>query len=150
MALFYTKGNLLTSEEFYIMHGCNNQGFMESGIAAQIKKKYPIVYKEYRRHHEMEGLPLGSFHLVDVDPHRRVINAITQTQGGIPVSYDAINKIFTDLNTVNLRPFKRIGIPKIGAGVAGGSWEIISKIIEVRAVNYDVCVYDYTPVGDIK
>lgn len=114
---------------------------MESGIAAQIKKKYPVVYKEYRRHHDMTGLMLGSFHLVDVNPERRVINTIAQTQGGVPVSYDAINKIFTDLNTVNLNPHKRIGIPKIGAGVAGGSWDIIEQIVKTRAVNYDVCVY---------
>lgn len=143
--MFYTQGDLLESDEFYIMHGCNNQGFMESGIAAQIKKKYPVVYKEYRRHHDQEGLRLGTFHLVDVNPRRRAINAIAQTQGGTPISYDALNQIFTDLNTVNLNPFKRIGIPKIGAGVAGGSWDIIERIIEVRAIMYDVCVYEFTP-----
>lgn len=145
--LEYINGDLLASDEFYIMHGCNNQGFMESGIAAQIKKKYPVAYEEYRRHHELTGLRLGSFHLVDVNPGRRVINAITQTQGGIPVSYDAINQIFTDLNTVNLNPHKRIAIPRIGAGVAGGSWDIIESIIKTRAVKYEVCVYVYDPVS---
>lgn len=145
MKINYIQGNLLESPELYIMHGCNNQGFMESGIAAQIKKKWPIVFKEYRRHHDLTGLVLGTFHLVDVAPGRRVINAITQTQGGVPVSYDAINKIFTDLNTVNLGKPRVLSIPAIGAGVAGGSWDIIEKIIEVRSENYQVNVYLFDP-----
>lgn len=144
--LEYLHGDLLSSGEKYIMHGCNNQGLMESGIAAQIVRKWPSVFKEYRGHYERDGLKLGSFHIVRVIPNELfVINAITQTQGGVPLSYDALSKIFQDLNTVNLGKDRVLAIPQIGAGVAGGKWPIIEQIILAYAQTYSVRVYVHTP-----
>lgn len=152
--LTYRHQDLLASDEKYIMHGCNNQGLMESGIAAAIAKKWPVVFQEYRNHYERDGLPLGSFHIVRGEGDRPyVINAITQRQGGIPLSYDALVKIFTDLNTVNLGKDRVLAIPKIGAGVAGGSWEIVEQIILNCVKTYTVRVYillTTTPVPYIQ
>ena len=46
---------------------------------------------------------------------------------GIPVSYDAIRDVMFKINETFFG--KRIGIPMIGAGLAGGDWNIIKNII---------------------
>ena len=40
---------------------------------------------------------------------------------------------------------KRIGLPKIGAGLAGGDWETISQVIEEELGAEDVTVVEYRP-----
>ena len=39
----YVKGNLLESDCDYICHQVNCQGVMNSGIARQIREKWPII-----------------------------------------------------------------------------------------------------------
>jgi O-acetyl-ADP-ribose deacetylase (regulator of RNase III) len=36
---------------------------------------------------------------------------------------------------------KTVGLPLIGAGLANGDWEVISKIIEEEAVDFEPVVY---------
>jgi len=40
-----------------------------------------------------------------------------------------------------LRDKIKIGLPKIGAGLGGGDWEIISRIIETELKAFDVTIY---------
>lgn len=62
-----------------------------------------------------------------------IVNAYTQYdwRGGpgiVNVDYDAVRRVFSRIGTdFNGR---RIGYPKIGAGLAGGDWRIISNIID--------------------
>ena len=62
-----------------------------------------------------------------------IVNAYTQYHwktgpGIMNADYDAIHQVFSLIAT----DFegRRIGYPKIGAGLAGGDWKIISKIID--------------------
>mmetsp|Transcript_48489 Transcript_48489/g.117305 ORF Transcript_48489/g.117305 Transcript_48489/m.117305 type:complete len:196 (+) Transcript_48489:130-717(+) len=72
----------------------------------------------------------------DDDSHRHsffIVNAYTQYHwktgpGIINADYDAIRQVFS-LITTDFQG-RRIGYPKIGSGLAGGDWKIISKIID--------------------
>ena len=44
----YVKGNLLDSDCDYICHQVNCQGVMGSGIARQIRERWPRVYDGYK------------------------------------------------------------------------------------------------------
>jgi hypothetical protein len=39
----------------------------------------------------------------------------------------------------------RIGLPKIGAGLAGGDWKLISGIIEEELNGEDVTIVNFVP-----
>lgn len=58
-----------------------------------------------------------------------------------PVNYDAIRLAFRNIK----QQFggKRMGYPKIGAGLAGGNWEVIAKIIdeELRGEDHTLVLY---------
>jgi len=134
-------GNLLNVKEGHIVHGCNAQGVMGSGVALAIKQTYPAVFTHYRNIHENSGLPLGEAYPVRINNQLVVWNAITQDTYGYgtrQVSYDAIQLCFerinrylhTDNQLLTTSTPSHLYIPLIGAARGGGNWEIIREIIE--------------------
>lgn len=71
-----------------------------------------------------------------------VVNCYTQyhwgTKFGIPVDYDAIRLCMRKIN--HTFKGKKIGMPTLGAGLAGGNWDIIKDIIITELVDCDVTV----------
>lgn len=130
-------GNLLHVTRGHIVHGCNAQGVMGSGVAVAVKETYPIAYQDYRKQHEEYGLMLGVAYPVAVTPDLVIWNAITQGtygHGQRQVSYDAIETCFAQINSQLTQYadslYTVIHIPLIGAARGGGNWEIIREIIE--------------------
>lgn len=150
----YVKGNLLDSDCDYICHQVNCQGVMGSGIARQIRERWPRVYESYKHYVDYhnkrgEGL-LGNILISNISQPTRVINMFSQDMYGYDgnryTSYDAfahcLSKI--DLHVANGRS---IGFPKnIGCGLGGGNWKVISALIEeILGPTHDVYIYEYEP-----
>ena len=57
--------------------------------------------------------------------------------------YDAIRKVMRLIKIESTG--QRIGYPKIGAGLAGGDWEIIAAIIEEELAGEDHTLFEYSP-----
>lgn len=141
-------GNLIDyAEQGYfdvIVHGCNCFHAMGAGIAKEIKKKYPAAYHTdiYRtRRGDIDKLGTYSSVLVKSkisNVHEfYILNGYTQYYYGqkhensdIQIAYDSISSVFSKIKE-NFNEFK-IGYPKIGSGLAGGDWNIISNIIETE------------------
>ena len=129
-------GNLLDVQTGHIVHGCNAQGVMGSGVALAVKNKYPSAYRDYRSIYEEDGLTLGDAYPYVPIAGLVIWNAITQDGYGLPTrncSYDAIQTCFEKIDNAvtsySVIP-QEIHIPMIGAGLGGGNWEIIKTIIE--------------------
>lgn len=134
----YKRGNLLDIKEGMIVHGCNAQKTMGSGVALTIKNTYPDAYHAYvewleKCEHNNRN-PLGTVVMHRVNHGLVIANAITQKTYGSDrtvkyVSYDAIHdsfKVIMDFaNTYGMQ----VHIPLIGAKRGGGDWEVISRII---------------------
>ncbi len=150
MQIIYKEGSILDAPEKFIVHGCNAQGKMGSGVAKVLFEQYPTVRSLYliQHHgHMMMGKPfLGSTHVCPSAPHT-IINAITQDKygydGKLYVSYDALLKVFLEIND-ELAPqlgIEALAMPRIGCGLAGGDWRIVAEIIENTSTNYQPVVY---------
>ena len=150
----YIEGDLikLAKEGKYdvIIHGCNCFNTMGAGIALQIAKTFKDAYLEDQKTISGDESKLGTIIPVEVSLKNSkliVINAYTQYHYGLTsipnTRYHAVQscfqKIKKDFGDKNLR----FGIPKIGAGLGGGSWNIISAIIkkEMKDENVDVVLY---------
>ena len=154
----YVKGNLLDSDCDYICHQVNCQGVMGSGIARQIRERFPIVYEAYLdRHHRYMGLGiptermLGSIDVILENSFGGfVINMYSQNNCGYDgrryTSYDAFDIALHEIRR-NVPPGRKIGFPKnIGCGLGGGNWKVISALIEeILGEDYDVYIYEYDP-----
>lgn len=109
-----------------VLHVCNNKGVMGSGIAKEIRQRYPAAYNTYIQN----PLQLGN---VTTTPDR-IVNMVAQDGYG-KRNYRHLNygALACCLNRVN-RSFPsqmKIGIPYgMGAVRAGGDWEVVKELIE--------------------
>lgn len=136
-----------------IVHGCNCFCIMGGGIAASISSRFPAALKADRETVKGDRAKLGSYTsaTISIDSTTKtdrasftIVNAYTQYMYGstkempTPCDYDAIDKVMTRIN----QDFagKSIGLPQLGAGLAGGDWKRIEGIIKGRLTNCDVTV----------
>ncbi len=130
------KGDITTVTEGIVVHGCNAQGRMGSGVAKAVRATWPQAYDVYRRTYVDEGLETGDIPYVFITPKLMVVNAITQNYYGYGgkryLSYRALKSAMFNINYIakKLGGFKQLHFPLIGAGLAGGDWNKIEKIIE--------------------
>ena len=129
-----------------IVHGCNCFHTMGSGIAKQIKEEFPEAYEVDKLTYRGDLNKLGTYSSVycqrsGLDFH--IVNAYTQYNygSGKQVNYDAVREVFKQIK----EDFTglRIAYPAIGAGLAGGDWNIISKIIDEELEDEDHTFVQY-------
>lgn len=149
MKIIYKQGDLLECSERVIVHGCNSQGVMGGGVALAIRKKYPEAYNAYMAAYENDVLELGEV-IGAYSKDKLILNAITQRYYGrdknkVYVDYGAIREAFKAINSQC--SYSTVAMPKIGAGLANGDWDIIEKIIEEECTDVQPVVY---VLGDDK
>jgi O-acetyl-ADP-ribose deacetylase (regulator of RNase III) len=136
------KGDLiklaLNGEFDVIVHGCNCFNSMGKGIAKTIKQNFPEAYKADQQSNRGDKNKLGYFTTATVKKFLGdiiIVNAYTQFsynskygKNKCMVDYIAIEDVMKRIK----KTFhgSRIGYPKIGAGLGGGDWKIISGIID--------------------
>lgn len=148
MTIVYKKGDVLDSDESVIVHGCNCFNTMGSGIARQIRKQYPKAYNIDQKTVRGDISKLGTFtHSLNENMNGDavfVVNAYTQHRYGrdkVYADYDAIEDVFVKI--CEWFPHKVIALPKIGCGLAGGSWEVVSEILERVSEQFDKTFHVY-------
>jgi len=132
-----------------IVHGCNCFCTMGAGIARAIQDEFPEAYAADLVTVKGNRNKLGDFSFATVkrDNHEiTIVNGYTQFNyhgESVLVDYDAVRQLFNKIR----QQFsgKRIGYPKIGAGLAGGDWERIARIIDEELTGEDHCLVIYVP-----
>lgn len=165
------EGNLITLAKEgkfdVITHGCNCLSKMGAGIAPQIAKVFGCdkftmeklgesIEKLGNIDYETFVLGKNSIWSLSIaknnnnEPELIVVNSYTQYKYGANHSDGALRPIDYEALTLCMRKInhqfkgKRIGLPKIGAGLAGGDWKIIKEIIktELRDCIVTVVIYN--------
>jgi len=151
-----------------IAHGCNCHSTMGAGIAPQMAKAFGCDRFEM----ELYGTDINKLGNIDYqtfvlgenaiwsledfknnrnEPELTVVNAYTQFNYGRnhangdakPLSYEALTLCMKKMNVVFSG--KHIGLPKIGAGLAGGDWNKIESIIKRELKDCKVTIVNYKP-----
>lgn len=143
--LKYIDGDILDTQDIFdvICHGCNCFCTMGVGLAKKVKLVYPEAYKADLATRKGDKSKLGSCTYHDYNGFV-VVNAYTQYfYGGKKTNADyvAIRKCMKWIK--NSYSGKRIGLPKIGAGLAKGDWSIIEKIIMEELNDEDVTIVNF-------
>ncbi len=142
------KGDLLTLAERgkfdIIVHGCNCQNTMGSGIAKQIKDRYPQAFEADRkydielngnRYNKLGNYTITRFHDGD-HSNFYIVNAYTQynymPRGVDHFEYASFAVILAKL--WHLYGNYDFGFPYIGMGLAGGDSTRIISMLEEFAV----------------
>lgn len=154
--LKHTKGNLIDLAEAgefdVIVHGCNCQNVMGSGIAKEIRERYPSAFEADELYHrqilsQMDGNvahKLGHYSVAyepfaDKEGHFAIINAYTQfdywPRGVDHFNYDSFKLILWKM-LVTYHGL-RFGFPYIGMGLAGGDKDRIIPMMEQFALDIE-------------
>lgn len=139
------KGNVFDSDFDIIAHGCNCKGGFGAGVALAVAQKYPKARHHYLDKHRTEGWRLGEVQFVKVLGRQQYIaNCATQKsflpRGRKHADYDAIRTCMEKVRDFAKENKMTVAIPKIGAGLAGGDWKTIKKILDEVFVDFDVTV----------
>jgi O-acetyl-ADP-ribose deacetylase (regulator of RNase III) len=151
-----------------IAHGCNCHSTMGAGIAPQMAKAFGCDKFEM----ELIGSDINKLGNIDYqtfvlgekaiwsledaknnrnEPELTVVNAYTQFNYGRnhsdgdarPFNYEAFTLCMKKMNIVFAD--KHIGMPKIGAGLAGGNWNRIEHIINTELKDCQITIVNYKP-----
>ena len=130
-----------------IVHGCNCQCAMGKGIALAIKQQFPEAYQADLQTSKGDREKLGTISFAKIERPTAmftVVNAYTQYHWrgkGVLAEYDAIRAAFRLVKQKFAG--RRFGYPKIGAGLAGGDWQVIAAIIDEELAGEDHTLVEF-------
>lgn len=144
-------GDLLESNADIIAHQVNCQGAFNSGVAKQVREKYPEVYMAYKNLCDAysdckEQRLLGYCQIVRTYDRKRVANLFGQLDYGYDgeqyTDIGALKSAMIDLrNTINPED-KTIAFPYgLGSVRGGAKWEDVYKIIEEVFAGFNIEIW---------
>ena len=136
-----------------IAHVCNDMGGWGKGFVLALSRRWPepeASYRAWHRDRAHNDFGLGAARFVQVGPYTWVANLIgrhgTRTGSkGVPVRYEAIDTALGLLADKALGLDASVHMPRIGCGLAGGTWSRVEPLIAGRLVGHgiSVTVYDH-------
>ncbi|MET6996859.1 macro domain-containing protein [Chitinophaga defluvii] len=135
-----------------IAHICNDQGGWGKGFVLAISKRWKEPEKQYRTWYKsQDGFSLGQTQFVQVEPNIWIANIIGQHKinkdenGNPPIRYEAIQEGLKKVGEFAQEIGATVHMPRIGCGLAGGTWDKIEPIISEELINRKIAVtvYDF-------
>ena len=142
----YVSGDLIElakgGEFDVILHGCNCHCTWGAGIAKYMRYAFPEAYRADANTRRGDENKLGKYSSHHYPNGLTVVNCYTQYGWNAikkSVDYTAVEKVFERV-AINFKG-KKIGLPKIGAGLGGGDWNIIEGLLNKHLPNAVVVEY---------
>lgn len=134
-----------------IVHVCNDIGGWGKGFVVAISKRWPEPEQRYRAWHrgeESQPFTLGEVQFVPVADDICVANLVGQRDlhpinGVPPIRYEALRLALAKVAAEAKRLGASVHMPRIGCGLAGGTWELVGQIVEEELAGLPVVVYDF-------
>jgi O-acetyl-ADP-ribose deacetylase (regulator of RNase III) len=153
MPIQYLKGDatepqhiISNNEEKLIIHVCNNLGLWGAGFVLALNKKWTEPKKVYLN---LKAYTVGTVQYVPVTENITVVNMIAQrgvnskfAEFKQRVDYEVLRNCLKEIATLYQDRPITIHAPRFGAGLAGGKWIDIEKIINEELSTFKVFIYD--------
>lgn len=138
---------------FIIAHVVNDIGAWGAGFSGALSARSPKPEKVYRDWHanpsQILPFELGRTQITRIADDTLVMNMVAQNglrgrNNPRPLRYDALAVCLRDLAETARHKRSSVHMPRIGCGLAGGSWDVVGQLIEDTLVVHGVpvAVYD--------
>jgi O-acetyl-ADP-ribose deacetylase (regulator of RNase III) len=152
--IHYLKGDATAPQAAgnkIIAHICNDAGGWGRGFVLAISKRWTTPEESFRdwyRNRAQNDFALGSIQIVQVGSFLHIANMIGQhgivhTSSGPPIRYEALRSCLEKLQVAARELRASVHMPRIGAGLAGGNWDLVESIILETLIAGGVTVYVY-------
>jgi O-acetyl-ADP-ribose deacetylase (regulator of RNase III) len=133
-----------------IAHGCNDQNRWGAGFVLALSQRYPLAKKRYHQLFE-DGkvkVQVGDIQIVEVGANVWVANLITQHgirwyRNPHPFSYSGFYSCLQQLAAFATQVNASVHMPKIGCGLAGGTWDNVRPIVSEELCDRGIEVFVY-------
>ena len=134
-----------------IVHICNDIGKWGKGFVMAVSKRWPVPEQQYRQWYQSkQGFALGKVQFVQVEPDIWVANMIGQyrlgkdAKGRPPIRYEVVRECLHKVATYAKEMNATVHMPRIGCGLAGGTWDKIEPLIQSALADKGIptTVYD--------
>lgn len=134
-----------------LCHVCNDVGAWGKGFVVALSRKWSgpeRAYREWYRNREDNDFGLGAVQLVQVGNDLWVANLLGQhglkrQRGRPPIRYEALEACLRKVAHEAKDKNASVHMPRIGCGLAGGTWEEIEPIIQRTLCNVGIAVAVY-------
>jgi O-acetyl-ADP-ribose deacetylase (regulator of RNase III) len=145
----FIDGNIFDSDANIICHQCNCQGVMGSGVAAQVKKRYPNVFQAYRKDYLDGKLKLGYVCFATANQDQVIANMCGQDKfgydGSVYTNYDELQNCLNAVKEYAMCEYDVqpvIAFPYLMSCYrGGGDWNVVYKMIEDTFRDFEVEIW---------
>ena len=139
-----TKGNKT------MVHVCNDIGGWGKGFVMAITKRCKQPEQQYRQWFKSnDNFCLGQVQFVQVEEELWIANLIGQHKinkdgnGNAPIRYEAILSGLEKVAQFAIDKNTTVHMPRIGCGLAGGTWDKIEPLINKSLLENEIETYVY-------
>jgi len=155
MPITYLKGDATKPQgdgRKIIAHICNDAGGWGAGFVLALSRRWRIpeaAYRNWAKYNQSQSVfSLGNIQIVDVNADLKVANMIAQKgycspSNPIPLQYDHLKTCLTTLFKWASEDGSSIHMPRIGCGLAGGTWQKVEAVIATVLLDFEVPVFVY-------
>lgn len=123
---------------YHIVNDCRAWG---RGFVLALSKRFPNIDLAFKQQH----MRLGDVWYYDTPSGMRVVNLCAQTgiqsaSNLVPLRMEALESTLKKAYADSLLKGRKVKMPKIGAGLAGGNWQDILALIQ-RVATVDTTIY---------
>jgi O-acetyl-ADP-ribose deacetylase (regulator of RNase III) len=137
-----------------IVHICNDAGHWGAGFTASLDQRWfkpQVAFTHFKMLCVDEFLELGTVQVVKVEDDIWVVNLIGQHRTGNsgaipPIRYQAVLKGLRRVARIASSRDASVHMPRIGCGLAGGTWNQIEPLIQQALINEGITVTVYDPL----
>ncbi|MEJ2882283.1 macro domain-containing protein [Pedobacter sp. GR22-6] len=135
-----------------IVHICNDIGAWGKGFVMALSKRWKAPELQYKAWYKSkDNFSLGQVQFVQVEEGLWVANLIGQHKiyrdenGNAPIRYESVLSGLEKVAQFAVDNIATVHMPRIGCGLAGGTWDKIEPLIETTLIGkgIDVTVYDF-------
>lgn len=131
-----------------VAHVCNCQGVMGSGIAKEVRARYPEAYQAYKKFEtdSFDGLQLGTMSFGRIRPDKIIYNLHAQmfygTDGRRYLDYEGLCcSLEKACNDLCFRGLNSLAVPyNMGWDRAGGNWTVVSAMLQAVFEPHNISV----------
>lgn len=142
-------GNLFNTKANIICHQCNTQGVMGSGVAAEVKRRYPHVFNSYRKDYEEGKLKLGYVNFTTAKPDQVIANMCGQDRYGYDrkqyTNYDKLQECLDRVLEFAIDGYDKqptIAFPYLMSCYrGGGDWNVVYKMIDDTFKDFNIEIW---------
>lgn len=136
-----------------IAHCCNHLGYWGAGFTQVLDRYYPKVGTDYRAWIKLgfelrTARQLGEVRYASADDDLIVASIVGQdgikgAKNVKPIRYSALGVGLQDVAKRAIAEACSVHMPRIGCGLAGGTWDKVEPLIQQHLIRLGVPVYVY-------